>query len=302
MSLVALAVSLTLGASAYGQNTPSPYGGTRSGAAQSGGGGAGAQAQSGQRWQAGQGAYGGASAHSGQQADQQILQQLSQIQQDPNTAADKLFVLMAAVDNQCEIQLAQQAQQKAQSPQVKQLAQQIVQDHQSAQQQLQQTAQALRLQLPQGIQSIEQQKIQIMASLPSDQFDKQFVSHNQAAHAKAVTKYQAVSQLAQNDQVKQYASQTLPRLQHHFQQANAAAAAVGLPSAGSEAQPASGQIPPSGSGTAAPGSRGDTSGSSGATGASGAYGTSGASGASGASTGSGRDAASGGTGGAGAGR
>src|SRR5262245_24828709 len=49
----------------------------------------------------------------GQQMDQSINQQIQQFAQDPNTACDKLFVLMQAIDNQFEVQLAQQAQQKA---------------------------------------------------------------------------------------------------------------------------------------------------------------------------------------------
>jgi putative membrane protein len=178
---------------------------------------------------------------SGSSADRQINQELRQIAQDPKTAADKLFVLHAAMGNRFETELARQAEQKAQNSQVKQVAQRILQDHQKAEQQLQQVAQQLGLQLPTSLPEDKQQEIQILASLPTDQFEKEYISKMQADHAKDVIAYRNCGQNAQNSQVKSYATQQLPVLQQHESHVNQAAVALGLPSAG-EAIPASGRM------------------------------------------------------------
>jgi putative membrane protein len=170
-----------------------------------------------------------------------MTQQLQKIAQDPKTACDKLFILEAAKCNMMEQSIAQQVAQKAQNDQVKQLAQRIVQDHAQAQQQLQQAAQQLDLQLPQQASPMEQQVIQIIASVPADQFDKQFVAHMQANHARDILLYQTEAQLGQSDPAKQYASQTLPTLQKHQQQTQQVAQALGLPN-GQEAVPAGARI------------------------------------------------------------
>jgi putative membrane protein len=284
-SLLALAASLALGSAVLAQNTPDASG---AGAGQSAAGQSAAGQSAAQPDQSGaSGAFGQSAARPGRMVDRQIMKQLSQIQQDPKTAADKLFVLNASIGNQCEVQLAQQVEQKSQNPQVKQLAQQLIKDHTAANQQLEQTAQQLQVELPQGIPMMKQQEIRIMAALPAGQFDKEFIAHNLAVHAMDVSKYQSVAQLSQNDQVKQYAQQTLPHLQQHLQEANQAAVALGIPS-NMEAVPASSKIPgSSGSngtsrgGFTAPGASSSTGGASGSSGA--ASGTSGAGGSGGSS-------------------
>ena len=164
----------------------------------------------------------------GQQADMQIMRQLQQIQQSPEMAGDKLFVIGAAIDNMYETQFSQQAAEKAQNPEVKKLAQMIAQDHQQAGQKLQQVAQQLQVQLPQNLPSMKQQEIQILASLPSEQFDKAYVAKMVETHAKDVACFTNQTSLAQNQQLKQFVTQALPKLQEHQQHATRAAQAVGL--------------------------------------------------------------------------
>jgi putative membrane protein len=192
----------------------------------------------------------------------QINQQIQSFAQDPSTAADKLFVVMAAIDNEFEIQAGQAAQQKSQNEQVKQIAQKMVDDHTKAKQQLQSVAQQLQVQLPEQLPRMKQSTLQVMNALPADQFDKHYLAHLQAAHAKDVTKFNSCSQLSQNDQVKQFAQQQLPVLQQHFAHVNQTAQAMGLPS-GMEAVQAGAKIQ-SDSGHGAHGATGSGSGSSGA--------------------------------------
>lgn len=183
-----------------------------------------------------------ARAQSAQESETLVSQQLREIAKDPKTAADKLFVLHAAMGNQHEVELAKAAESKSQNAQVKQVAQTIRQDHEKANAQLQRTAQQLGLQLPGSISADKQQEIQILSSLPADQFDKHYICMMQADHAKDLIKYRAVAQNAQNEQVRAYAQQQIPALAMHNGHVQQAAVALGLPSSNAEAIPASGRI------------------------------------------------------------
>lgn len=180
----------------------------------------------------------------GQRADEQIRKELRSFAQDPNTAGEKLFVLDSSIDNMREQQIAKLIQQKAQNQQVKQFAKDLEQHHSQAQQQLQQVAQAMNIQLPQQLPEIQQEKIRVLEAMPADKLEKQFIVDQRAGHAKDILECEAMSQTAENQQLKQYAQQTLPVLQQHEQTATQCAQALGLPS-GMEAVTAGAKISPS---------------------------------------------------------
>jgi putative membrane protein len=153
---------------------------------------------------------------------------LQQLQQQPDQAPDKLFVIGAAIDNMYEMQLTHQAMQKAQNQQVKQLAQRLMEDHQQMSTQLQQVARQMNVQVPQGLPSIKQQEVQVIASLPAEQFEKQYVAKMNEQHSKDVTCFGSQMSLAQSQQLKQFVTQQLPKLQQHQQQVLQTAAAIGI--------------------------------------------------------------------------
>lgn len=183
-----------------------------------------------------------AMATGGKQVDMQVDQQLQKIQQSREMAADKLFVLEAGLGGQFEMALAQQALTKSQDQQVKQVAQTIIRDHDQANQQLMQVAQKVQVELPKGLTSMKQQKLQIIGSLDSKMYDQKFLACMDALHAHDVAEFRNTAQLAQSPDVKQFASATLPKLQEHHQQIKQAGTAAGLP-AGTDAMPASGRVP-----------------------------------------------------------
>jgi predicted outer membrane protein len=184
--------------------------------------------------------------------------QLRQFAQDPKTAADKMFVLHAGMGNQFEIELAKAVQQKAQNAQVKQLAQHIADDHQKANEQLQRVAQQLSVRIPQTLPDEKREMIQILTSLPVDEMEKHFTTAMQADHASELIKYRACAQMSQNQAIKEYAQQQLPALSQHYDQSQQTAVALGLPSGGQEAMPASGRIPGRTGDNITPGSSGST--------------------------------------------
>jgi len=224
------------GAGAAGQSTPNPTERVRETAQQ------------------GAAAAGAAATGQGQQVDQQLMQQYQQISSDPKMAPAKLWVLETALHNQAELQLSQQAQQKAKSDQVKQIAQKMVQDHQKMGQMLQPVAQQMNLQVPQSLPSLKQQQLQAMTALEGEQFDKKYIAHLHMAHARDVASFQAASNMDDAEQVKQFATQHLPMLQQHKQQVMQTAMAMKVIGQDSgEAQPAGSRVPAhSGSSTDAP--------------------------------------------------
>jgi len=160
---------------------------------------------------------------------------------------DKLFLVCAATEGNCEMKGAELALRKSQDPQVKQLAQKILDDHKQADQKLQQAAQAANIQIPRGDNAMSQHAREIFEKLDGKDFDQQYVSWVRSSHAKAVNEFQDVAQLAKTQQVKDFARDTLPSLQAHYQQSQQTAVAVGLPNA-IEAQPAGARIQGAGPG------------------------------------------------------
>jgi predicted outer membrane protein len=185
-------------------------------------------------------------------------QQLQQIAQDPNTAADKLFVLKAGHESLMCQAIAQQVASKAQNAEVKKLAQQHVQDERQCQQKLQTVAQSLQIQLPQQLSPKEQQIVQIFSSIPADQLEKHFVAGAHVESTASILALQSCAQLSQNDAIKKFAQEALPMLQQQHQQTMAVAQQLGIPT-GMEAITAGARIGPDSSST--PPSRSDTPGS-----------------------------------------
>jgi putative membrane protein len=197
------------------------------------------------------------------QVDQQADQQLQKIQQQKDgMQADRLFVLEAGLGGHFEVALSQQALQKSQDPQVKQIAQRLIQDHQQANQQLAQVAQKLQVEVPMGLTSMKQQKLQIIGSLDSKAYDQKFLACMDALHAHDVHEFRSTTVTAKSPDVKQFAAQTLPVLQEHHQQIKQSATAMGLPADMNAAQPAGGRVPastPPAGGSSGSGSTGSSS-------------------------------------------
>ena len=135
----------------------------------------------------------------------------------PAMKLDQNFLKQTAADNQFEIQLSQLAQSKAQDEKVKQLAQMLVTDHTAATEQLKQVAQKKQVQLPTDLPEAKKEEIQIFQSLQGSEFDQAYLSCMKVAHAKGVAAYSEKSKNAKDQDVKQFASAILPKLQQHKQ-------------------------------------------------------------------------------------
>jgi predicted outer membrane protein/sporulation protein YlmC with PRC-barrel domain len=131
-------------------------------------------------------------------------------------AAD--FVNRAAISNMFEIQSSQLAQQKAQNDRVRQFAQSMVQDHTAAGDKLKSTAQGIQgATVPTSLDQPHQQMVQTLQSASGPGFDRNYVQMQVMAHRDAVSLFDQYAQNGDNQQLKQFAQQTLPTLREHLQ-------------------------------------------------------------------------------------
>ena len=176
----------------------------------------------------------------------------NKVEEMQSPADSKQFAMKAAEGGMLEVKLSQLAQQKSQSPEVKQLAQQFEQDHTQANQQLMQIAKQKNIDLPSDLKGECEETYQAFEQLSGKDFDNAFLLHNVKDHLKDIMMFQKEAQKGTDPEIKQWAAQTLPHLQQHAAHINTVAQASGLPmealagtgQAGEGARPAGSKIGP----------------------------------------------------------
>ncbi len=138
------------------------------------------------------------------------------------------FIKEASEANQGEIALAQLAQEKSQNPEIKKLAQMIQSDHQQSQEKLETIAQTHGVTLSQGLTWSQKRAQGKLEKLTGADFDQQYAKDMLEGHVANLNKFQKASQTVREADVKQYAQDTLPKLQEHLQMTETAARAVGV--------------------------------------------------------------------------
>jgi putative membrane protein len=135
------------------------------------------------------------------------------------SAADKQFMMKAAEGGMDEVQLGQLATQNAKSDEVKQFGQRMVDDHTKANDQLKQLAEQKGVTLPTELSAKDKSEKEHLAKLQGEQFDRAYMQHMVQDHKKDVAEFKKESTSANDPQLKDWASQTLPTLESHLKQA-----------------------------------------------------------------------------------
>lgn len=134
---------------------------------------------------------------------------------------DAHFVMAASAAGDTEIMASRMADSHAQSPKVKAFAATMVKDHTAANDKLRTIAQKNGYTLA-GVAMVQQQpELTQLDSLHGADFDKAYTTMMQNDHQDAVQLFTAESSTGTNADVKAFAAQTLPTLQHHLQMAQA---------------------------------------------------------------------------------
>jgi putative membrane protein len=120
------------------------------------------------------------------------------------------------------VQLGKLAAEKAQSPEVKQFGQRMVDDHGKANDLLKQLATAKGVNLPTELDRSTQREMDKLAKLSGADFDREYMKHMVSDHKKDVREFKSEAKKAKDADVKQFASSTLPTLEQHLSLAQAA--------------------------------------------------------------------------------
>ena len=140
-------------------------------------------------------------------------------------AGDNSFAQKAAAAGLSEVAEAKIAVDKAANPQVKQFAQQMITDHTKANNQLTQIAEGKSLSLPMEPTKRDQKQASKLQNESGARFDRDYVRDQLAAHKQAVALFKRESEHGKDADLKQFASETLPILQHHLEMVEQLAAA-----------------------------------------------------------------------------
>ena len=136
-------------------------------------------------------------------------------------STDRDFMHKAASGGMTEVQEAQLAQQRATSPQVKQFAARMIDDHTQANNQLKQIARQHKVTLPARPDGKNQAEEQKLRGLNGAAFDQAYAQAELRDHQETVALFQQEAASGQDPDLKAFAQQTLPTLQQHLQMAQA---------------------------------------------------------------------------------
>jgi putative membrane protein len=133
---------------------------------------------------------------------------------------DKSFMTDAAESGHAEINASKIALEKNRSPAVKDFAEAMIGDHTTVGDALAKLAASKNLTLPDGPSVMQKTKIAVLSKLDGATFDKQYAGIiGVSAHEDAVKLFKDAAANAKDPDVKQFASETLPKLQHHLEMA-----------------------------------------------------------------------------------
>ncbi len=140
---------------------------------------------------------------------------------DKVPASDRKFMENAAQGGIKEVKFGELASQKASDDAVKQFGQRMVHDHSDANQKLQALAQQKGVNLPDKMKSSDQRTYDKLSKMSGEQFDGAYMDDMVKDHQHDVNAFQKEADSAKDQDVKQFAQNTLPVLKEHLRIAQA---------------------------------------------------------------------------------
>lgn len=132
------------------------------------------------------------------------------------------FLEQAAEGQQIEISLGQLAAQRAVNEQVKDLGQEMAENHKKGGQQVEQLAMKGGVQLSPGVSEERKQKVNQISHLSSHAFDHAYIDYILEDHEAMVEEFQRRAKTMQNEDIKRWIALILPTLQTHREKARQA--------------------------------------------------------------------------------
>ena len=136
------------------------------------------------------------------------------------------FVGTVASGGKLEVKLGEYAAQNAANAEVRQFAQQMVDDHSRANQSLEIAAKAQEVKVPADLEKKQQDTYDQLTKLKGEDFDRAYVKQQVKAHEDTVAALKKEIARAPQTQLGQWAATTLPTVQAHLEHAQALAAQI----------------------------------------------------------------------------
>lgn len=153
--------------------------------------------------------------------------------QSATKTTDSDFMIQAVADGMAEVNMGRLALKKSSDPQVRQLAQRIVNDHAEANGKLRALALRKHVRLPAEPTAEAIQKAAAMKKMEGKNFDRAWADAMVKDHLKAIDLFATASQQAEDTAVRKFAEDTAPALQTHLQMAQKLAGASATDTSGS---------------------------------------------------------------------
>ena len=131
-------------------------------------------------------------------------------------SGDRKFMEKAAQGGMAEVQLGKLATEKASADAVKQFGQRMVDDHGKANDQLKQLASQKGVTLPTTMDRSSQKEYDRLSKLSGSDFDQEYMKHMVSDHKKDVRAFKSEIKKAKDNDLKQWAQNTLPVLEEHL--------------------------------------------------------------------------------------
>jgi putative membrane protein len=135
------------------------------------------------------------------------------------SATDKKFVRDAAQGGLAEVELGKLATEKASNEDVKKFGQRMVDDHSKANDELKQIASSQGITLPDHLNAQDRALKDRLSKLSGAEFDRVYMQSMVKDHKADIAEFQHESNSGTDTAVKNFASNTLPTLQSHLQEA-----------------------------------------------------------------------------------
>jgi putative membrane protein len=145
---------------------------------------------------------------------------------------DAKFYRDAAEGGVAEVAMGNLAQQKAQSPGVKDYGAQMVKDHSAANEKLKALAHSKNITLPANPSVAEMEAKAKLEALSGQSFDKSYIKGMIQDHEEDIAEFRKEAASGQDPDARAFASATLPTLEAHLKKIRAIAANAGVGAGG----------------------------------------------------------------------
>lgn len=140
--------------------------------------------------------------------------------------SERRFIEKAARGGMEELEQSKLAMDKAQNPQVRELAKRIVDDHSKANAELMKLASAKGVTAPATMEGSERRNLERLAKKTGTGFDREYTDDMVDEHQKDVREFRSMAKSSKDADLKAFAASTLPTLEQHLQMAKATESAV----------------------------------------------------------------------------